>query len=107
MNFGTAVFNTTQDPALLAGWAVRSSDWQIFVSVQQQLLPRVSLEVGYYRRWLQNFTATDNLGQTAGDFGKFTISAPADPRLPSGGGHAIPGLSTTSTRTWRRRCGNS
>jgi hypothetical protein len=61
------------------------------VSVQQQVLPRVSLEVGYYRRWLQNFLATDNTGQAASDFGRFTISAPVDARLPNGGGYAIPG----------------
>jgi hypothetical protein len=89
--FGTSVFNTTTDPALLAGWNVRPSDWQIGVSVQQQVLPRVSVELGYQRRWLQNFIATDNTGQAASDFGKFTISAPVDARLPNGGGYAIPG----------------
>jgi Carboxypeptidase regulatory-like domain len=89
--FGTPVFNTTQDPALLAGWGVRASDWQIGVSVQQELMPRVSMEVGYYRRWLQNYTVTDNINQAPSDFGTFTINAPADPRLPDGGGYAIPG----------------
>ena len=52
------------DPGLLVGWGVRPRDWQFGVSVQQQLLPRVSLEVGYLKRWLQNFTATDNLAVT-------------------------------------------
>ena len=89
--FGTSVFNTTTDAALLSGWRVRPSDWQIGVSVQQQLLPRVSVEAGYYRRWLQNFIVTDNIGQAASDFGKFTISAPVDARLPNGGGYAVPG----------------
>jgi len=89
--FGTSVFNTTQDPALLAGWGVRASDWQIGASVQQQVLPRVSVELGYYRRWLQNFTVTDNVGQASSDFGKFTITAPVDARLPNGGGYAVPG----------------
>ena len=28
--------------------------------VQQELMPRVSVEFGYQRRWLTNFTATDN-----------------------------------------------
>ena len=49
------------DPALLNGWGIRPRDWQFGASVQQQLLPRVSVEVGYFKRWLQNFTATDNL----------------------------------------------
>ena len=91
LNFGTAVFNTTTDPALLSGSGVRSSDWQVGVSVQQQLLPRVSIEAGYQRRWLQNFIVTDNIGQAPSDFGKFSVSAPVDARLPNGGGYVVPG----------------
>ena len=90
-NFGKSVFDTTQDPALFSGRGVRSGDWQIGASVQQELWPRVSLEVGYYRRWLKNFIATDNLTVTAANYDPFTITAPGDPRLPNGGGYAIPG----------------
>ena len=32
------------------GWGVRPSDWSFGVSVQQELFPRASVEVGYYRR---------------------------------------------------------
>ena len=71
---------------------MRPSDWQFGASVQQQLLPRVSVEVGYFKRWLQNFTATDNLVGHAGDFTPFSITAPSDPRLPDGGGYAVDGL---------------
>ena len=60
-NFGKAVFSNTIDPDILSGRGVRSADWQIGASVQQEVLPRVSVEVGYYRRWLQNFLVTDNL----------------------------------------------
>jgi hypothetical protein len=71
---------------------VRPRDWQFGVSVQQQLLPRVSLEVGYLKRWLQNFTATDNLIVAPADFTPFSITAPSDPRLPNGGGYVVNGL---------------
>jgi hypothetical protein len=37
------------------------------VTLQQEILPRVSVEVGYTRRWLQNFTVTDNLAVAATD----------------------------------------
>ena len=84
------------DPGLLDGWGVRPRDWQFGVSVQQQLLPRVSLEVGYLKRWLQNFTATDNLVVAPGDFTPFSITAPSDSRLPNGGGYAST-VSTTSS----------
>jgi hypothetical protein len=90
-NFGKSVFDTTQDPALFSGWGVRAGDWQYGVSVQQQLMARMSVEVGYYRRWLNNFLATDNLTVAANQYDPFTISAPLDSRLPNGGGYAIPG----------------
>ncbi len=90
-NFGKSVFDTTQDPALFSGRGVRAGDWQYGVSVQQELLPRVSVEVGYYRRWLDGFIVTDNLTVAANQYDKFTISAPLDSRLPNGGGYAIPG----------------
>jgi hypothetical protein len=92
LSFGKAVFDTTQDPALARGWGVRPGDWQIGASVQQQLLPRVSIEAGYFRRWLQNFVVTDNLAQGLNDFGTFYVVAPQDSRLPGGGGQTISNL---------------
>jgi hypothetical protein len=62
-NFGTEVFESSLDPGLLSGWGVRSGDWQWGASVQQEVLPRVAVEVGYQRRWLVNFTVTDNLAR--------------------------------------------
>ncbi len=96
-NFGKPVFTNTYDPAILQGWGVRPSDWQIGVSVQQELLPRVSVEVGYFRRWLRHFSGTnntvnDNLLTTAASYDSFSITVPSDPRLPGGGGNVISGL---------------
>ena len=91
--FGTTTQTTANiDPKILTGWGVRSNDWQIGASVQQQLLPRVSVELGYFRRWLNNFTITDNLLTTAADYTGYTITAPSDPRLPGGGGYTVNGL---------------
>jgi hypothetical protein len=88
--FGTTVQTAAAlDTNLLNGWGIRPRDWQFGASVQQQLLPRVSVEVGYFKRWLQNFTATDNLVVAASDFTPFSITAPSDSRLPSGGGYSI------------------
>jgi hypothetical protein len=94
----SSTFGTTQqttaniDPKILNGWGVRSNDWQIGVSVQQQVLPRVSVEVGYFRRWLNNFTITDNLAVGPNDFTAYSVAAPADSRLPGGGGYTVSGL---------------
>ncbi len=91
-NFGKPVFSNTIDSAILGGWGTRAADWQIGASVQQEILPRTSVEIGYYRRWLQNFIVTDNRLVTPDDFGSFSITAPSDPRLPGGGGFVVSGL---------------
>jgi hypothetical protein len=90
--FGKDKFTSTLDPVLVNGWGVRPGDWQYGVSIQQEVLPRVSIEVGYNRRWLTDFTLTDNLAQKPSDFGTFSVTAPSDPRLPGGGGYVISGL---------------
>ena len=71
--------------ALLSGWGVRPYDWQFSASVQQQLLPRVSAEIGFSRRWWGNFTVTDNRAIGPQDFDTYTFTAPSDPRLPTSG----------------------
>jgi hypothetical protein len=91
--FGTTAQTTANiDPKILKGWSVRSNDWQWGVSVQQQVLPRVSVEAGYFRRWLNNFTITDNLAVGPNDFTAYKMTAPTDSRLPGGGGYAVDGL---------------
>jgi hypothetical protein len=114
-NFGKPIFSGSFDPGILEGWGVRPSDWQFGVSVQQRLLDGVSMEIGYYRRWLQNFTVVDNLSVAATDFDKFQIIAPLDSRLPNGGGYPITGLYnvkqasfglTNSFTTWSNTYGD-
>ncbi len=84
--FGSSVFTSDLDPKLVSGWGVRPGDWGFGASVQQQVLPRVSVEVGYNRRWLTNFTWDDNVLEPASQFGTFTVVSPLDSRLPGGGG---------------------
>jgi hypothetical protein len=91
-NFGTQVFASTLDPELLSGWGVRSGDWQFGASIQQEVLPRVAVEVGYQRRWLVNFLVTDNLARAPEDHTEFGVNIPVDPRLPGGGGGVLTGL---------------
>ena len=91
-NFGTATLSRNFDPAALEGWGVRPADWEFGVSIQQEVLPRVSVELGYFRRWLENFFVDDNLATVPADFTPFSVTAPVDPRLPGGGGYTISNL---------------
>jgi hypothetical protein len=88
--FGTNVFTSDLDPALRNGWGVRSGDWGFGMSVQQEILPRVSVEVGYNRRWLNNFTWDDNILQPTSEFRSFTVVAPTDSRLQDASGQTTP-----------------
>jgi hypothetical protein len=89
VNFGTATFSNTIDPGILKGWGVRPSDWNWGVSVQHEVLPRTSVEVGFFHREFYGFQVTDNLAVAPGDFSQFSITAPQDSRLPNGGGYQV------------------
>jgi hypothetical protein len=90
--FGKSVPQVFYDPQIMKGWGVRPADWQIGVTVQHEVLPRISVEVGYSRRWLQNFTVTDNLARAVSDHTQFSVTAPLDSRLPGGGGYVVSNL---------------
>lgn len=87
--FGQPLTAAPINPAILRGWRVRPSDWQFGASVQQEVLPRVGVEVGYHRRWFQGFTITDNLASTAADYTQYTFTAPSHAKLPGGGGYQV------------------
>ncbi len=91
-NFGSSIPGTRYDPRLLDGWGVRPADSQLGVGIQRELLPRLSAEVTYNRRWFTNFTATDNVLVAPSDYDSYSIVAPADSRLPGGGGYTIDDL---------------
>jgi hypothetical protein len=89
LNFGNANPNTTViDPEILGGWGARPFDWQFGASVQHEVLPRVSVEVGYHRRWWGNFFVTDNTRVGPDDYETWSIAIPQHPDLPGGGGTA-------------------
>ncbi|HXD72781.1 MAG TPA: TonB-dependent receptor [Vicinamibacterales bacterium] len=102
LNFAKPVFSNTFDPAILHGWGIRPYDWNFGLQVQQEVAPRVSVNIGYFRRWFGNFFATDNLAVTAADYSSFSITAPADSRLPGGGGNVIGGLYDVSPALFGR-----
>lgn len=90
--FGSPVVNSTFSPDLLKGWGVRQYTWQGSASVQHELRSGMGLTVAYFRTSYGNFTVTDNLSQKPTDFSPYCITAPADARLPGGGGNKLCGL---------------
>ena len=88
-NFGSTVVSTRYDPSVLSN---RIDNWEISAQVQQQVVSRVSVAAGYFRRWYGNLRVTDNLNIAPTDYSPFSVTAPVDSRLPGGGGYAIGGL---------------
>jgi hypothetical protein len=90
--FGQSSFDTNYDRAITRGWGVRPYNWDFGVSVQHEIVPRLSTTVGYFRRIYGNFIVTDNLALAPSDFTTFNIPVPSDARLPTGGGGTLSGL---------------
>jgi hypothetical protein len=90
LNFGGISGNITQvNQDTLSGWGARDYDWQWSIGVQQEVIPRVSVDVAYSRRSFHSFIVTDNQVRDPSQYDPWTINAPVDPRLPDGGGYPI------------------
>jgi hypothetical protein len=91
-DFGSTRPGSSYDPATLTGWNKRNSNWQFSAGVQREIVPRVSVDVSYFRTIFTNLVVTDDRAVGPADFDTFSIAAPSDPRLPGGGGDPVPGL---------------
>lgn len=93
VNFGRAGSATQVDPGVLSGWGVRPHDSQYTLTLQHELLPRVSADVSYTHRSFHGFFVTDDLNRREGGveryYESYTLTAPQDPRLVGGGGYPI------------------
>jgi len=77
-NFGQ--ITSRPDPDLKRG-----HNWEYSASVQHQLMDRVSVTAGFYRRQFYNLDVTDNLNLSVDDWSSFTVTTPTDTRLPLSG----------------------
>jgi hypothetical protein len=83
--FGQLRPSAAIDPDTITGWGHRPWNQEFSVSVQQEIMPRVSADVGYFRRWFGNFTVADNRAVGPSDFSRYSFLAPADSRLTLSG----------------------
>ncbi len=92
-NFGRLGAATAVDPAVLSGWGVRPGDTQYTVTLQQELMPRLSADVSFTHRSWHGFFVTDDLNRRAGGvashYESYTLTAPSDARLAGGGGYPV------------------
>ena len=65
--------------------------WDINLEVQHEVLKGLSVSAGYNRNWDGSFTVTENTLVGPQNFDEYCITAPADPRLPGGGGKQLCG----------------
>jgi hypothetical protein len=93
--FGTVVPGTNFDPDMLEGWGKRGFNWEFTTSIQQEIVPRLSAELQYARRWYGNFRTQDDLSVAPTDYTRFTFPTPADSRLPDGGNYTLTGFDLT------------
>jgi hypothetical protein len=88
-SLGTLTINRRWDPDYIHGWGVRPDNYELALSVQHEIVPRVSVTAGYFRRWFGNWYTTDNLATNPEDYTAYYLTAPVDPRLPGGGGYQV------------------
>ena len=78
---------------MLSGWGVRPGDYQYTVTLQQELLPRVSADFSYTHRsvprLLRHRRPEPRAGGVSSYYETYTLTAPQDSRLADGGGYPI------------------
>lgn len=63
----------------------RGNNWEYNALVQHELLPRMSVTVGYYHRDFYNLQITDNQNLSTVDWSELSVATPTDTRLPLSG----------------------
>jgi len=87
--FGRPIINRFYDPDWAFGWGHRPSNWEFTGSVQHQVVPGMSVDVGYFHRKYVNFDVVDDRVLGPEDYDRFTVFAPNDPRIPVAPGSPI------------------
>ena len=90
--FGTVRITTRFDDSVLEGFGKRDYTWQASAAIQHELRQGLGVNLGYFRTWYGNFTATDNTLVAPADFDPYCVTAPTDARLGDFSGRKMCGL---------------
>ena len=99
---GQPVFVRSFDPDYVGGWGNRANNWSMGLSVQHEVVPRVSVTVGYNRNWWGNWYVVDN--RSTNSRGLHAVQHPAR-RSIRGCRTAAVTRSAACTTSCRRRSG--
>jgi Carboxypeptidase regulatory-like domain/TonB-dependent Receptor Plug Domain len=89
------------DGSITGGFGVRPNDREVSLGLQHQLRPRVAVDFQFTRHAFGNFIASQDINHDpASAFSSYCVTAPADPRLPGGGGNQICGFMDQNPNTF-------
>lgn len=91
--FGTTVFTSTYDPAIINCSNCRPNVWEGSAGIQQEIRPGFGVNVTYFHTSLGNFQVSNNAAVSASDYSQYCITAPSFAMLPGGGGNQVCGMS--------------
>ena len=105
LSFGSVGGVTRYTDEAISGFNSQYHNWQASLTMQQEIGPRLGLNVGYFRTWYGGscggngipggescLLVTDNQRVTPADYDEYCINVPVDSRLPGGGGNQLCGL---------------
>lgn len=87
--FGLPAITRFYDPEWAFGWGNRQSNWEFSGAIQQELMPGVSLNFGYFQRNQVNLSALNDRAVGPDDFSAHQVTVPEDANLPGGGGNTL------------------
>ena len=88
-NFGQAGSAADVDEKTYRGWGNMNYNWEFTGTVEHALRDNVGVNFSYFRRIFGNFIVTQDRSALLSDYDQFFVTAPADPRLPGGGGYEV------------------
>jgi hypothetical protein len=89
--FGQPITNITMAEGARKGWNARAYNHQVSVQLQHELMPALSLAVGFHRTWWRNQLVLQNTATAATDYTQYCITAPSDARLGATSGGQLCG----------------